>query len=67
MNYHLHNLLFQEFLKDSPGFNLEKDGSLKVNDQFKVEGLDDVFAIGTITIVFIATVTVVIIMFNYYR
>ncbi|CAG8569057.1 15640_t:CDS:2, partial [Racocetra fulgida] len=36
------------FLKDSPGFTLEKDGSLKVDENFKVEGLDDVFAIGKI-------------------
>ncbi|RIB13505.1 hypothetical protein C2G38_2019167 [Gigaspora rosea] len=37
-----------EFLKGSPGFTLEKDGSLKVDENFKVEGLDDVFAIGDI-------------------
>ncbi|CAG8612364.1 10834_t:CDS:10, partial [Cetraspora pellucida] len=37
-----------EFLKDSPGFTLERDGSLKVDENFKVEGLDDVFAIGDI-------------------
>ncbi|CAG8469044.1 368_t:CDS:10 [Diversispora eburnea] len=37
-----------EFLKDSPGFNLQRDGSLNVDEQFKVEGLEDVFAIGDI-------------------
>ncbi|CAG8730649.1 21360_t:CDS:10, partial [Dentiscutata erythropus] len=37
-----------EFLKGSPGFTLEKDGSLKVDENFKIEGLDDVFAIGDV-------------------
>lgn len=36
-------------MKDSPGFTLEKDGSLKVDENFKVEGLDNVFAIGRST------------------
>ncbi|CAG8530837.1 577_t:CDS:10 [Gigaspora rosea] len=42
-----------EFLKGSPGFTLEKDGSLKVDENFKVEGLDDVFAIGKLTFKYI--------------
>ncbi|CAG8564592.1 9422_t:CDS:10, partial [Dentiscutata heterogama] len=37
-----------EFLKGSPGFTLEKDGSLKVDENFKIEGLCDVFAIGDV-------------------
>lgn len=36
-----------EFLKDA-GINLEKDGSLRTNESFEVEGLKDVFAIGDI-------------------
>jgi len=35
-----------EFLKDS-GFNLEKDGSLKVDKWMRVVGLPDVYATGT--------------------
>ncbi|CAG8592342.1 16034_t:CDS:10, partial [Acaulospora colombiana] len=34
-----------EFLKNSPGFQLEKDGSIKVDEYFKVVGLEDVYAI----------------------
>jgi len=37
-----------EFLKNSTGFTLERDGSIKVNENFKVEGLEDVYAIGDI-------------------
>jgi NADPH-dependent 2,4-dienoyl-CoA reductase/sulfur reductase-like enzyme len=37
-----------EFLKNTAGFTLERDGSLKVTETFKVEGLDDVYAIGDI-------------------
>jgi len=37
-----------EFLKNSAGFTLEKDGSIKVNENFKVEGLENVYAIGDI-------------------
>ncbi|CAG8473690.1 1080_t:CDS:10 [Acaulospora morrowiae] len=37
-----------EFLKDSRGFTLEKDGSIKVDENFKVVGLKDVYAIGDI-------------------
>jgi NADPH-dependent 2,4-dienoyl-CoA reductase/sulfur reductase-like enzyme len=33
------------FLKDS-GIKLEKDGGIKVNEYFRVPGLDGVFAIG---------------------
>lgn len=36
-----------EYLKDT-GVHLEKDGSLKTNESFEVEGLKDVFAIGDI-------------------
>lgn len=36
------------FLKDVPGLTLEKDGSLKTDESFAVEGLDDVYAIGDI-------------------
>lgn len=34
-----------EYLKDT-GVHLEKDGSLKTNESFEVEGLKDVFAVG---------------------
>jgi NAD(P)H-nitrite reductase large subunit len=34
-----------EFLKDS-GFNLEKDGSLKVDKYLRVNGVPDVYATG---------------------
>jgi NADPH-dependent 2,4-dienoyl-CoA reductase/sulfur reductase-like enzyme len=37
-----------EFLKDSAEVKLEKDGSLKCNELFEVEGLEDVYAIGDI-------------------
>ncbi|GES79469.1 AIF-like mitochondrial oxidoreductase [Rhizophagus clarus] len=37
-----------EFLKNTPGFTLERDGSIKVTEDFKVEGLEDVYAIGDI-------------------
>ncbi|KAF2812921.1 rubredoxin-NAD(+) reductase [Mytilinidion resinicola] len=36
------------FLKDVPGLTLEKDGSLKTDESFAVEGLKDVYAIGDI-------------------
>jgi len=35
-------------LKDNPAVQLEKDGSLRTNEAFQVQGLDDVFAIGDI-------------------
>ncbi|CAJ0844637.1 17117_t:CDS:10 [Entrophospora sp. SA101] len=34
------------FLKGTPGITLERDGSIKVAENFKVEGLDDVYAVG---------------------
>ena len=37
-----------EFLKGSKGLELQKDGSLKCNELFEVEGLKDVYAIGDI-------------------
>lgn len=37
-----------QYLKDNESVNLEKDGSLRVDENFKVEGLEDVFAIGDI-------------------
>jgi len=37
-----------DFLKNTAGFTLERDGSLKVTEDFKVEGLEDVYAIGDI-------------------
>jgi len=37
-----------EYLKGTPGLTLEKDGSLKTNESFEVEGLKDVYAIGDI-------------------
>ncbi|RIA86180.1 hypothetical protein C1645_714583 [Glomus cerebriforme] len=37
-----------EFLKNTAGFTLERDGSLKVTEDFKVEGLEDVYAVGDI-------------------
>lgn len=37
-----------QFLKDNDSISLEKDGSLRVDENFKVEGLEDVFAIGDI-------------------
>lgn len=37
-----------EYLKDTQGVTLEKDGSLKTNESFEVEGLKDVYAIGDI-------------------
>ncbi|CAG8621509.1 10653_t:CDS:10 [Ambispora gerdemannii] len=37
-----------DFLKSSPEFPLERDGSLRVNEYFKVEGLDNIYAIGDI-------------------
>jgi NADPH-dependent 2,4-dienoyl-CoA reductase/sulfur reductase-like enzyme len=36
------------YLKDNSEVKLEKDGSLKTNEAFEVEGLKDVFAIGDI-------------------
>lgn len=36
-----------EFLKESSGFNLEKDQSLKVDKYLRVKGVDDVYATGT--------------------
>ncbi|CAH1761907.1 9293_t:CDS:10 [Entrophospora sp. SA101] len=36
------------FLKGTPGITLERDGSIKVAENFKVEGLDDVYAVGDI-------------------
>jgi NADPH-dependent 2,4-dienoyl-CoA reductase/sulfur reductase-like enzyme len=37
-----------EYLKENPSIQLEKDGSLKTNESFEVQGLTDVFAIGDI-------------------
>jgi NAD(P)H-nitrite reductase large subunit len=37
-----------EYLKDNNSVSLEKDGSLRTDENFKVEGLEDVFAIGDI-------------------
>lgn len=37
-----------EYLKDNLSVNLEKDGSLRVDENFQVKGLEDVFAIGDI-------------------
>jgi NADPH-dependent 2,4-dienoyl-CoA reductase/sulfur reductase-like enzyme len=37
-----------EYLKDAPGIELEKDGSISTNESFEVKGLQDVFAIGDI-------------------
>ena len=37
-----------EFLKDTKGLELQKDGSLKCNESFEVDGLKDVYAIGDI-------------------
>lgn len=37
-----------EYLKDNSSIQLEKDGSLKTNESFEVQGLADVFAIGDI-------------------
>ncbi len=37
-----------EYLKDNPSVSLEKDGSLSVDENFLVKGLEDVFAIGDI-------------------
>jgi NADPH-dependent 2,4-dienoyl-CoA reductase/sulfur reductase-like enzyme len=37
-----------EFLKGNKAVELQKDGSLKTNEQFEVQGLKDVFAIGDI-------------------
>ena len=36
-----------EFLKES-GFNLERDGSVKVDKHMRVKGLDDVYATGRV-------------------
>jgi pyruvate/2-oxoglutarate dehydrogenase complex dihydrolipoamide dehydrogenase (E3) component len=35
-----------DYLKNSPDFTLEKDGSLKVDQHFKVEGFDHIYATG---------------------
>lgn len=37
-----------DFLHDNPAVELEKDGSVKTNESFQVEGLPDVYAIGDI-------------------
>jgi NAD(P)H-nitrite reductase large subunit len=37
-----------EYLKDNPSVSLERDGSLSVDENFQVKGLEDVFAIGDI-------------------
>lgn len=37
-----------EYLKDNDSISLEKDGSLRVDETFKIEVLEDVFAIGDI-------------------
>lgn len=37
-----------EYLRGNQGITLEKDGSIKTNESFEVEGLKDVFAIGDI-------------------
>jgi NADPH-dependent 2,4-dienoyl-CoA reductase/sulfur reductase-like enzyme len=37
-----------EYLKDNQSVQLEKDGSLKTNESFEVQGLKDVYAIGDI-------------------
>ncbi|KAG9296414.1 hypothetical protein G9A89_015006 [Geosiphon pyriformis] len=37
-----------EFLRDSPEFPLERDGGLRVNEHFQVEGLQDIYATGDI-------------------
>ncbi|KAG2182838.1 hypothetical protein INT44_005819 [Umbelopsis vinacea] len=37
-----------DYLKNSPEFTLEKDGSLKVDQHFKVEGFDNIYATGDI-------------------
>jgi NADPH-dependent 2,4-dienoyl-CoA reductase/sulfur reductase-like enzyme len=37
-----------EYLKENGAVQLEKDGSLKTNESFEVEGLKDVYAIGDI-------------------
>lgn len=37
-----------EYLKDSSAIQLEKDGSIRTNESFQVQGVDDVFAIGDI-------------------
>jgi pyruvate/2-oxoglutarate dehydrogenase complex dihydrolipoamide dehydrogenase (E3) component len=36
------------FLKENKAVNLEKDGSLKTDEHFAVEGLKDVYAVGDI-------------------
>lgn len=36
------------YLKDNPAVSLEKDGSLRTNESFAVDGLKDVYAIGDI-------------------
>ncbi len=37
-----------EYLKDNKSVSLEKDGSLRTDENFQVKGLEDVFAIGDI-------------------
>ena len=37
-----------EYVKDNDSISLEKDGSLRVDENFRVHGLEDVFAIGDI-------------------
>jgi len=54
-------------LKDTPGFTLERDGSLKVTENFKVEGLEDVYAVGEYFFSFYLTrFSNLTIMINYY-
>lgn len=35
-----------DYLKNSKSFQLEEDGSLKVDQHFKVEGFDNIYATG---------------------
>ncbi|KAF2017862.1 hypothetical protein BU24DRAFT_420923 [Aaosphaeria arxii CBS 175.79] len=37
-----------EYLRDNSAIKLEKDGSIRTNESFEVQGLDNVFAIGDI-------------------
>ena len=37
-----------EFLRESPGFKLEKDGSLSVDKHMRVDGVEDVYATGMV-------------------
>src|SRR5271170_6108924 len=40
-----------EFLKESAGFKLEKDGSLTVDKHMRVKGVEDVYATGMMSVV----------------